>query len=181
MVDRKVLGYLRLSKHGMPQDIRIAPDGGVFFVADMHADGVFLVDGDAFKEIGFIATGVGTHGLYPSRDATKLYVANRGSHSVIGRKHGAGSVSVIDIATRKVEATWPIPGGGSPDMGNVTADGKQIWLVGTLGQCRLRDRHVGGRDEDNPGGHRAARPDGLAATGPLLARAHREHALAPRS
>jgi YVTN family beta-propeller protein len=181
MVDRKVLGYLRLSKHGMPQDIRIAPDGGVFFVADMHADGVFLVDGDAFKEIGFIATGVGTHGLYPSRDATKLYVANRGSHSVIGRKHGAGSVSVIDFAARKVEATWPIPGGGSPDMGNVTADGKQIWLVGTLGQCRLRDRHVGGRDEDNPGGHRAARPDGLAATGPLLARAHREHALAPRS
>ena len=130
MVDRKVLGYLRLSKHGMPQDIRIAPDGGVFFVADMHADGVFLVDGDAFKEIGFIATGVGTHGLYPSHDATKLYVANRGSHSVIGRKHGAGSVSVIDFATRKVEATWPIPGGGSPDMGNVTADGKQIWLSG---------------------------------------------------
>jgi DNA-binding beta-propeller fold protein YncE len=114
----------------MPQDIRIAPDGGVFFVADMHADGVFLVDGDAFKEIGFIATGVGTHGLYPSHDATKLYVANRGSHSVIGRKHGAGSVSVIDFATRKVEATWPIPGGGSPDMGNVTADGKQIWLSG---------------------------------------------------
>jgi YVTN family beta-propeller protein len=26
MVDRKVLGYLPLSKHGMPQDIRIAPD-----------------------------------------------------------------------------------------------------------------------------------------------------------
>ena len=24
----------------------------------------------------------------------------------------------------KVEATWPIPGGGSPDMGNVSADGK---------------------------------------------------------
>jgi DNA-binding beta-propeller fold protein YncE len=91
-----------------------------------------LVDGDAFKEIGFIATatGVGTHGLYPSRDATKLYVANRGSHSVIGRKHGVGSVSTIDFATRKVEATWPIPGGGSPDMGNVTADGKQIWLSG---------------------------------------------------
>jgi DNA-binding beta-propeller fold protein YncE len=100
MVDRKVLGYLRLSKHGMPQDIRIAPDGGVFFVADMHADGVFLVDGDAFKEIGFIATGVGTHGLYPNRGATKLYVANRGSHSVIGRKHGVGSVSVTSPPAR---------------------------------------------------------------------------------
>jgi hypothetical protein len=41
----------------------------------MHADGVFVVNGDAFKEIRFIPTGVGTHGLYPSRDASKLYVA----------------------------------------------------------------------------------------------------------
>jgi YVTN family beta-propeller protein len=39
-------------------------------------------------------------------------------------------VSVIDFATRKVEATWTIPGGGSPDMGNVSADGKHLWLSG---------------------------------------------------
>ena len=26
--------------------------------------------------------------------------------------------------------TWPIPGGGSPDMGNVSADGRQLWLSG---------------------------------------------------
>ena len=41
-----------------------------------------------------------------------------------------GSVSVLDFATKKVEANWPIPGGGSPDMGNVSADGKQLWLSG---------------------------------------------------
>jgi len=114
----------------MPQHIRIAPDGMVFYVADMMADGVFLVDGDDFKEIGFIPTGVGTHGLYPSRDSRKLYVANRGSNEIHGPKRGKGSVSVIDFATRKVEATWPIPGGGSPDMGNVSADGKTLWLSG---------------------------------------------------
>src|SRR5262244_950079 len=122
-VDRKVLSYLKLSKGGMPQDICISPDGKVFYVADMHADGVFLIDGDSFKEIGFIATGVGTHGLYPSRDATQLYVANRGTHRVAGHARGKGSVAVIDFATRKVVKTWPIPGGGSPDMGNVSADG----------------------------------------------------------
>ena len=43
---------------------------------------------------------------------------------------GKGNVSVIDFATRKVVATWPIPGGGSPDMGNVSADGKTLWLSG---------------------------------------------------
>ena len=129
-VKREVVGYLKLSRGGMPQDIRIAPDGKVFYVADMMADGIFVIDGDAFKEIDFIHTGVGTHGLYPSRDATKLYITNRGSNKVHGKPHGPGDISVLDFATRKVIATWPIPGGGSPDMGNVTADGKTFWVSG---------------------------------------------------
>jgi YVTN family beta-propeller protein len=127
---REVVGYLKLSKGGMPQDIRIAPDGKVFYVADMMADGVFLVDGASFREIGFIPTGVGTHGLYPSRDATKLYITNRGSNRVHGKPYGPGNVSVLDFATRKIVATWPIAGGGSPDMGNVSADGKRFWVSG---------------------------------------------------
>ncbi|WP_213309272.1 YncE family protein [Paraburkholderia sacchari] len=130
LVNRKVAGYLELAKNGMPQDIRISPDGKVFYVADMMADGVYMVDGDHFSRIGFIKTGEGTHGLYLSRDGTKLYVANRGSNLVHGPRHGKGSVSVIDFATHKVIATWPIPGGGSPDMGNVSADGKTLWLSG---------------------------------------------------
>jgi YVTN family beta-propeller protein len=130
LVERKVLGYIRLSKGGMPQDIRISPDGKLFFVADMMADGVFVVDGSALKEIGFINTGKGTHGLYPSRDGRKLYVTNRGSNKIHGPPGGKGSVSVVDFATHKVDVTWPIPGGGSPDMGNVSADGKVLWLSG---------------------------------------------------
>lgn len=130
LVRRQVLGYLRFPKKGMPQDIRISPDGARFFIADMHADGVYVVDGETFRQIDFIPTGVGTHGLYPSRDGGKLYVANRGSHSTRGAPHGKGSIAVIDFATGQVEQTWPIPGGGSPDMGNVSADGKQLWLSG---------------------------------------------------
>lgn len=130
MAQRKVLGYLGLQSNGMPQDIRVSPDGKLFYVADMMADGVYVVDGDQFVKVGFIKTGVGTHGLYPSRDGTKLYIANRGSNRVHGPRRGKGSVSVLDFATRKVVATWPIPGGGSPDMGNVSADGKTLWLSG---------------------------------------------------
>ncbi len=129
--NQKVLGHLALSKMGMPQDVRLSPDGKVFYVADMMNDGVFLIDGDSFSEIGFIATGIGTHGFVVSRDGTKLYVSNRGSHKMEqGRAEGPGSVTVIDFATRSVVAQWPIPGGGSPDMGNVSADGKQLWLSG---------------------------------------------------
>jgi YVTN family beta-propeller protein len=130
VVKRRVLGFLRLSKGGMPQDIRISPNGKIFFVADMHADGVFLIDGALFKEVGFIATGLGAHGLYPSRDGTKLYVSNRGTHEMDGAPGGKGSIAVIDFATLKVEKTWPIPSGGSPDMGNVSADGRTLWLSG---------------------------------------------------
>jgi YVTN family beta-propeller protein len=130
LVRRKVVGYLRFDEKSAPQDIRISPDGKEFYVADMAADGVQLVDGDRFVKVGFIKTGIGPHGLYPSRDGAKLYVANRGANSIHGTRRGKGSVSVIDFATRKVVANWPIPGGGSPDMGNVSADGKTLWLSG---------------------------------------------------
>ena len=152
LVDRKVLGYTQVIQpgrptttvkgpdgrdevicttwKGMPQDVRASPDGKLFYVADMMADGVHVVDLDTFRQVGFIETGKGTHGLYPSRDGTKLYVANRGSNKIHGPPKGKGGVSVIDFATQKVVANWPIPGGGSPDMGNVSADGKWLWLSG---------------------------------------------------
>ena len=79
-------------------------------------------DGDHFGEQTptFLATGMGAHGLYVSRDSKSLYIANRGE----------GSVSVLDFATKELVAKWVIPGGGSPDMGNVSADGKVLWLSG---------------------------------------------------
>jgi YVTN family beta-propeller protein len=118
------------SRKGMPQDIRFSPDGKKLYVADMEADGVHVVDAASFKETSFITTGVAAHGLYPSRDGRKLYVSNRGSHKIHGPRKGPGSVAVLDFATDKIVATWAVPGGGSPDMGNVTADGKYLWLSG---------------------------------------------------
>jgi DNA-binding beta-propeller fold protein YncE len=130
LVHHRLVETLPLTPGHMPQDIRVAPAGKVFFVADLIGDGVLVIDGDSFGQMGFIKTGVGAHGLYPSRDGTKLYVSNRGSHNIAGQRHGKGSVSVIDFATRKVIANWTIPGGGSPDMGNLSPDGKWLWLSG---------------------------------------------------
>jgi YVTN family beta-propeller protein len=128
---RKVLAYLTLPNGGIPQDVRVSPDGSVFYVADLKAGGVHLIDGDTFKIVGFIKTGVGPHGLYPSRDATKLYVTNRGFSQIGGKPGvGEGSVAVVDFATRSVVATWTLPKAGSPDMGNLSVDGKYLWLSG---------------------------------------------------
>ena len=117
---QKVVGVLQTPGGGMPQDIKLSPDGRVFYVADMDANGVHMIDGEAFKVLGFIPTGKGAHGLYTSRDSKFMYVSNRGE----------GTVSLIDLATRKVATQWSIPGGGSPDMGGVSADGKVLWLAG---------------------------------------------------
>ena len=130
MIDPALPRSLIVTGTPMPQDIRVSPDGRRFYVADMVSDGVHVVDFATFRQVGFIPTGVGTHGLYPSRDGTKLYVANRGSNHVHGHRRGKGSVSVIEFASERIVAQWVIPGGGSPDMGNVSADGRYLWLSG---------------------------------------------------
>jgi YVTN family beta-propeller protein len=117
---RRPIGTLLLEKGGMPQDVRSAPDGKLFYVADMMANGVYVIDPESFTKVGFIATGKGAHGISISRDAKVMYVSNRGE----------GSVSVVEFATRKPIAKWEIPGGGSPDMGGLTADGSTLWLSG---------------------------------------------------
>ncbi len=147
-----VVDSLTFSKPGMPQDIRLSPDGKTFYITDMINDGVFLVDADSFKETGFIETGKGAHGLNVSRDGKFLYVANRGSNRMPDRGGGAGSVSVINFETKAVERTWLIPGGGSPDMGNVTQDGKELWLAGRFdGQVYAIDTDSGAVTKINVG------------------------------
>jgi YVTN family beta-propeller protein len=130
----KVLGRLALdTKDAMPQDVRLVPSGKFFYVADMMADGVHVIDGVSLHEVGFIPTGPGAHGIYPSRDGTRVYVTNRGTHTTAGAHRPPGSVSVIDPRAGRygeVVATWSIPDGGSPDMGNLTVDGKQFWVSG---------------------------------------------------
>ena len=105
--------------HMGPQDIKLSPDGQRFYIADSDQGGLWVLDGAATQVIGQIPVGAGTHGIYPSRDASVLYVTSR----------IAGTVSVLDPVTGAVQATWPVPG-GSPDMGGVTADGTQLWLSG---------------------------------------------------
>jgi YVTN family beta-propeller protein len=116
---RKVAGYLDLPGSA-PQDIKLDPAGRTFYVADKNRAGVWMIDAATFRPTGFLPTGPDAHGLYPSRDARDLYVTNRGN----------GSVTVISFATKKIVTTWLIPGGGSPDMGGVSPDGRVLWVSG---------------------------------------------------
>jgi DNA-binding beta-propeller fold protein YncE len=119
-LQHRVLGVLRLRGMSMPQDIRLSPDGRTFYVADMGTDELRLIDAATFRQRRAISLPSHPHGLYPSRDGTHLYISDR----------GAGEVSVLDFATGRIVDTWKIPGGGSPDMGGVSADGRLLWLSG---------------------------------------------------
>ena len=116
----RVLRRIALRPGAMPQDVKLSPDGRTFYVADMADGGVWLIDARTWRVLRFQRTGAGAHGLYPSRDARRLYVSNRGE----------GSISVLSFRTRRPVAKWRIPGGGSPDMGGVSANGRVLWLSG---------------------------------------------------
>ena len=104
----------------MPQDVRLSPDGKWLLAADMLRNGVWVINAHTMTYDHFVPTGLGAHGLYPSRDATRIFVSNRDE----------GSISVLDAATLTQTALWKIPGGGSPDMGGVSADGTELWISG---------------------------------------------------
>ena len=106
-------------KPASPQDVKLSPDGKLLYVADQDRGGLWEIDSHRFKVVGFLATGRGAHGLYPSRDARLLYVSNR----------LAGTISVVSFASRRIIHTWHL-GSSSPDMGGVSADGKTLWLSG---------------------------------------------------
>ncbi len=116
----RVVRTIRLKTAAMPQDVKLSPDGRTFYVADMANGGVWLLDAHTFRKIRFQPTGKGAHGLYPSRDHRTLYVSNRGE----------GSISLISFRTGKAVRKWRLPGGGSPDMGGVSSDGRVLWLTG---------------------------------------------------
>jgi DNA-binding beta-propeller fold protein YncE len=116
----RVLGLLHLGPMSMPQDVRLSPDGRTFYVADMGTDEVRLISAGRLRQVGRIRTPSHPHGLYPSRDRRRLYVSDR----------GAGKVSVVSFRTNRIVDTWSVPGGGSPDMGGLSANGKVLWLSG---------------------------------------------------
>ncbi|MGW6140722.1 YVTN family beta-propeller repeat protein [Streptomyces sp. NPDC055144] len=117
----KVVGQERLPFAGaMPQDVKISPDGKTFYIADMVANGMWVLDGKKFTTPKLLPTGKGAHGLYVSRDSREMYISNRGE----------GTISIFDFAKNKLTKKWTLPGGGSPDMGGVSSDGKILWLSG---------------------------------------------------
>lgn len=103
----------------MPQDVKISPDGKTFYIADMMSDGVWIMKAP-WSTLTLLKTGKGAHGLYVTRDSQNMIITNRNE----------GTISILRFSDNKLIAKWKIPGGGSPDMGGISADGKIFWVSG---------------------------------------------------
>ena len=55
VTSRTVLATLQFGRHSMPQDVRLSPDGRIFYVADMGLNGVHEIDGSRFSQIALSA------------------------------------------------------------------------------------------------------------------------------
>jgi DNA-binding beta-propeller fold protein YncE len=105
----------------MPQDVRLTPDGTRFLVADMLRNG----------SLGHQRQDPEGRAVHPHRHGRPWHLSGP------RRAGGSSSATAMRGPSRSWTpprwpslATWTIPGGGSPDMGGVTADGSQLWLSG---------------------------------------------------
>jgi YVTN family beta-propeller protein len=130
---------------GQPVDVRLAPDGSAFYVANQGRHGVSVIDARRLLEVAFLPTGRGAHGLQVSRDARRLYVSNRLE----------GTITVVDPFARRVVGVWTV--GGSPDMMQVSPDGRELWVSnrfhGTVSVVDTSSGHVLARIAVGAGPH----------------------------
>ncbi|TDC96122.1 YncE family protein [Actinomadura sp. 7K507] len=117
----RVSGTIRLPEGARPGDLRLSPDGSLFYVADSVKGGVWLVDAERFAVHGFVRTAPGARGLSISRGARRLFVV------------GGGTLTAVEFGTRRATSRWPLPGGGSPVPGGVSSDGTALWLADPRG------------------------------------------------
>ncbi|GAA0596339.1 YncE family protein [Actinomadura livida] len=117
----RVSGTIRLPEGARPGDLRLSPDGTLFYVADPVKGGVWLVDAARFAALGFVRTGPGARGLSVGRDASRLFVV------------GSGTLTAVRFGTRRVASRWPLPGGGTPVPGGMSPDGAALWLADPRG------------------------------------------------
>ena len=131
-----------LARAACPRTSACRPTARSFFVADMKAGGVFVIDGDDLHgDRASSRPASGRTGSTRAATAPGSTSPTAARPTSAARRTARGACRVIDFATRKVVATWPIPGGGSPDMGNVERGRQDALALRPLRQRRLRHRH----------------------------------------
>jgi len=112
---RTIVGTIGVGSY--PNGIAISPDGQHVYATSNFNDTVSVISTATNQVVGApIAVGTSPYGVAVSPDGSRIYVANL-----------AGSVSVIDAATRTVLATVSVGIGASGI--NVSPDGSKVYVA----------------------------------------------------
>jgi len=99
LAGRKVVSTIDLGRPMRPHCPKFSPADGLLYVTTELADAVTIIDPKTNKVVGSIPTGQPeSHMLAFSHDGRRIYTANV----------GPGTVSVLDVASRKTLAVIPI-------------------------------------------------------------------------
>lgn len=106
-----------------PEGIALSPDGKQLWVADRSGDVVRVFDAASLKPLGEVATGETPIRVLVSPDGRTAITSN----------YGAGTLTLIDTATRQVRQTLPVS--GNPEFDQVTIlfapDGRRLYVAET--------------------------------------------------
>ena len=140
--NRKVLGYLKLSKGGMPQDIRISPDGK--HVLRRRHDGRRRLRRrrrDASRRSASSRPASARTASIRAATARSSTSPTAARTTIHGMPSGKGSVSVVDFATQQGRRQLADPRRRQPRHGQRQRRRQDAVAVGPLRQRRLRVRH----------------------------------------
>ena len=116
----------------MPQDVKLSPDGRVFYVADMHAGGLWEIDGDRLQETGFLPTGRRRARPLPEPRRRLLYVTNRRRGIDLGDQLRAPARSSRSGGSRAAAArTWAASPPTARCSGSRAATTRVVYAIST--------------------------------------------------
>ncbi len=144
---------------GMPQDVKLSPDGRVFYVADT----------DRQRRVDRRCASVPRHRLRAHGPEAPTASTRAGTPGSCTYRTAVPARSPCSASQRaRSSRTWTIPGGGNPDMGGVSASPRSSGCRAQRRGLRHLHRHRQA-DRTHPGRRWAARG---SASGPSRAATH---------
>jgi len=109
----------------------MAARADTLLVADKSGFDVLLIDPATNKTVATLPTQHGPHEIAVSPDGRTAYVSNFGRWGVGEKAHNepGNTITVIDVANRKVKATWNLGDNRLPHGMAVSRNGKYVWLA----------------------------------------------------
>ena len=117
------------------EEAQPAADGGVLVVLNKSDHEAALVDPATYKVLAKLPTGKGPHEVATSPDGRTAYVSNYGAYRIFQQGQptqqpaSGNTITVLDLAGRKVKATFELGEYLSPHGIRVSKDGKLVWVT----------------------------------------------------